>query len=166
MSDRELIALKPLKVHLLDEEGNLRFEDGPDGKKIPVHEMRQPGDPVPEAKTWSNLRAWVSMGHVGVDGDARTMEVLAGLRNTTPGDAEDSRKRTEAAVARTRKKPGPRPGSKRKAAATKAPAKAEPTGEPSGDPGSGDASSEGQTGDAQTPTAAPDPAGDAGGATA
>lgn len=140
--ERAFIALRRLKVQALDEDGKPRFDEGPDGEKIRVEEWREPGDPVPEAKAWPNLRAFVNCGHVGLEGDPETVKILATRRTTeTLDQLQRTAEGVDAQVAagprgKARKKPGPKPGAKRKGAAKKAAAtKPAPATEEEEEPG-------------------------------
>ena len=69
----EYIALKRMKVQERNEDGSPRL--GENGRAV----MRElsPGDPIPEAKDWSNLWREVRAGRVGLAGTALAGPALA-----------------------------------------------------------------------------------------
>ncbi len=116
MQEIGYIALRKMTVHELDDEGRPRYK----GDRPIVRECA-PGDPLPEAKTWSNLWREVRAGRVGMAGTALTGPALAdSMRRKVEADAPVSsssskRRRSataeEAAVARAT---GQAPGAHKK----------------------------------------------------
>lgn len=135
VNEGQLIALKPVEVQLQNEDGSLKVRKDENGKTVPVKELRQIGDPVPEAELWPNLRAFVSNETVGLAGSTRAIQILA----SHPHLREKMRAAQDEKVeAPARSKPGPKPGAKKKAAAKAAATKPAPEKEETPESGGAD----------------------------
>ena len=104
----EYIALKRMKVHELDEEGEPRL--GEDGR--PILRMLAPGDPIPEAERWNNLWREVKAGRVGMKGTALAGIALADGMRRNPDRAPRARPKSAKGAKGAKRKAAERPRSR------------------------------------------------------
>lgn len=104
----EYIALKRMKVHELDDEGEPRV--GEDGR--PVLRYLAPGDLIPEAEHWNNLWREVKAGRVGMKGTALAGIALADGMRRNPDRAPRARAKSPKGEKGAKRKTAERPRSR------------------------------------------------------
>lgn len=104
----EYIALKRMKVHELDEEGEPRV--GENGR--PILRELAPGDLIPEAEHWNNLWREVKAGRVGMKGTALAGIALADGMRRNPDRAPRVRAKRGKSTKGAKRKAADRPRSR------------------------------------------------------
>lgn len=91
MPEAEYVALRRMKVHEVDENGENKLDEN--GRAI-LRELAA-GDPIPEAPTWRNLYKEIRAGRVGLAGTGFGGPALADSlkRSPLPGHKPRPRKR-------------------------------------------------------------------------
>jgi len=87
----EYIALKRMKVHELDAEGEPKLN----GEGRPILHQLNPGDLIPDAEKWRNLWREVKAGRVGLKGTALAGVALAEGMRRDPDRAPPVRSRAK-----------------------------------------------------------------------
>jgi hypothetical protein len=125
MAEAEYVALRRMTVHELDDQGEPRL--GGDGR--PILRELGPGDPIPEAGSWSNLWREVRAGRVGLAGTPFSGPALADSMRRKAADTgrpQRPTRRRHKAAAKAERPAVERPRSREAAAAAPEPEPEQP----------------------------------------